>query len=173
MFFNKKNKTSNPKKSESLEKKGDQYLAKNNYKKAIEAYRNANELSPSNAALYQKLLDTQSKLDGEWNENDFVEAMDWTMKKQEIENPKIKNIHESLKPEYQRIKQLIGQMLTSLPELREPLIEKIKSAGVAAVLPLLDTLLVLDEIARESMEKKETPPADDSSITSYDDVEKE
>ncbi len=173
MFFNKKNKKPDPKKSESLEKKGDQYLAKNNYKKAINAYREANELNPENTALYQKMLDTQSKLDGEWNENDFIEAMDWTMKKQEIENPKIKNIHESLKPEYQRIKQLIGQMLTSPPELREPLIEKIKGAGVAAVLPLLDTLLVLDEIARESMEKKETPPADDSSLTFSDDVEKE
>ncbi len=172
MFFNKKNKKPDPKKSESLEKKGDQYLAKNNYKKALEAYRHANELNPANTTVYQKLLDTQSKLDGEWNENDFIEAMDWTMKKQEIENPKIKNIHESLKPEYQRIKQLIGQMLTSPPELREPLIEKIKTAGVAAVLPLLDTLLVLDEIARESMEKKEKT-GDDSSLTSYDDVEKE
>lgn len=172
MFFNKKNKKPNPKKSESLEKKGDQYLAKNNYKKAIDAYRHANELNPENTLLYQKLLDTQSKLDGEWNENDFIEAMDWTMKKQEIENPNIKNVHESLKPEYQRIKQLIGQMLTSPPELRESLIEKIKNAGAAAVLPLLDTLLVLDEIARESMEKKEKS-VDDSSLTSHEDGEKE
>ncbi|GEM_PF-6211213 len=84
----------------------------------------------------------------EWTEEQFVESLDLVMKEQESKNPEIKEVHEKLSPEYQQIKQLVAQMLMMEPETRDPLLQKIKSCKEKAVLPLLDTLLALDAMAR-------------------------
>src|SRR3990167_7012164 len=131
----------NLEKAKKLEKKGDQHREKKEYKKAMKAYRDALEANSENSSIYEKLLEMQSALELDWDEKDFLETMDWTMKKQELENPQIKNLHESLTGEYQKIKRLIAQMIGSPPDQRDRLIQQIKEFKEKAVLPLLDTLL--------------------------------
>ncbi len=147
MIFNKSEKA-NPKKAEKLTAKGDKYCESENFEKALESYREAQKNDPDNPIIYEKLVSTQSKIEGEWSEKEFVESMDWLMKKQEIDNPEIKDIYSSLSPEYQQVKQLIAQMLMTEPELRPPLLQKIKSFKEKAVQPLLDILLSLDALSR-------------------------
>jgi len=147
MIFKKSNKP-NPKKAEKLQAKGDKFNEAEKFEKALKAYKEAQEADPDNPQIYEKLARTQSQLDGEWDEKDFIESLDWVMKKQEIENPEIKNIYEALSPEYQQIKQLVAQMLMTEPEQRDPLLAKIKSFKEKAVQPLLDILLSLDALSR-------------------------
>lgn len=147
MLFKKSNKP-NPKKAEKLQAKGDKHSASEEFEKALKAYREAQQADPDNPAIYEKLAAAQSQLEGEWSESEFVESMDWVMKKQEIENPDIKDLYETLDPEYQRIKQLIAQMLMTEPSERAPLLQKIKSFQAKAVQPLLDILISIDALSR-------------------------
>ncbi len=148
MFFRKKNKTT----SHTLEKKGDDYARREKVGKALEAYRRASELDPENPVIYDKLSETLLKSKEEWTEKEFAESLSWTMKKQELENPLMEDLHDSLSPEYQEIRKLISQILTTPPELRDSLIVELKKFKEKAVRPLLDVLLTLDEIARKSGE---------------------
>ncbi|MBL7686368.1 MAG: hypothetical protein JNK65_10105, partial [Deltaproteobacteria bacterium] len=43
----------------------------------------------------------------------------------------------------------ITQLLITEPELREPLVSRIKKFEAKAVQPLIDTLLSIDELARQ------------------------
>lgn len=147
MLFKKSNKP-NPKKAEKLQAKGDKLSEAEKFEKALEAYREAQQADPENPEIYEKLAHTQSQIEKEWSEKDFVESMDWVMKKQEIENPDIKDIYASLDPEYQHIKQLIAQMLMTEPAERTPLLQKIKSYQAKAVQPLLDILISIDALSR-------------------------
>ncbi len=159
MFFKK-----NPQeKAAKLEKKGDEFLSKHEYEKALNAYREASTLNPESPSLYEKLVNAQSRLEGDWNENDFIENISWVMKKQEIEIPEIKNLHETLDPEYAQIKKLVGSLLGAAPEEQTLLIEKIKRYGEKAILPLLHTLLTVDRLAREAdwnSEEEKTSPGE-------------
>jgi tetratricopeptide (TPR) repeat protein len=150
-------------KAKRLEAKGDKLKTKNKPKDALKAYRKSREADPENPAIYDKLIEIKSTLEDSWSEEDFSESMEWTMKKQELENPDLKEVYESLSPEYTQIKQLIGQMLQTPPEIRDPLIERIKSFGGKAVRPLLDILLSIDAMARGmgpplSKDAPEPPP---------------
>jgi tetratricopeptide (TPR) repeat protein len=163
MLFRKKEKIFDPKKSASLEAKGDEHISRQEYKKAIKSYRQAAEADPENSTLYEKMLNAQSHIEeSEWSEEEFLETLSWTMKKQEIEHPELKEVHETLTPEYAEIRNLIAQMLMTPPELREPLLAKIKSFGIKAVLPLINTLLTIDSLARQNLDssqESEPPPS--------------
>ncbi len=151
-------------KADKLEKKGDHFLDKHQYEKALKAYRDASELNPESPSLYEKLVNAQSRLEGDWNENDFIENISWVMKKQEIDTPEIKNLHETLNPEYAQIKKLIAHLLSAPPEEKAADIERIKAYGEKAVLPLLHTLITLDQLARDASlnsEEEKTFPGDD------------
>ena len=159
MIFKKSNKP-NPKKAGKLAEKGDKLNASEDFEKALKSYREALESDPDNPIIYEKLMVAQSKIEGEWSEKEFVESMDWLMKKQEIDNPEIKDLYSTLSPEYQQIKQLVAQMLMTEPELRTPLLQKIKSYQEKAVQPLLDILLSLDALSRGILEQEsaDSPP---------------
>lgn len=146
-FWNKEKKL-DPKKAASLEAKGDQLAEKEKFQKAMKAYRGAQEANPENPAIYEKLVETQMHLKEDWDEKEFFESMTWTMKKQELENPGLSEVYETLGPEYREIQSIITQMLVTEPEAREPLIQKIKGFGIKALRPLLDTLLSIDAMAR-------------------------
>ena len=149
MFFRKKTNEVNPHQSSKLEAKADRLAEKNKPDQALNLYREASLANPENAALYDKMIEIKATLQGEWTEEDFAESLDWTLKQQEIENPELKKIYESLSPEYLEIRQLITQLLITEPELREPLVSRIKKFEAKAVQPLIDTLLSIDELARQ------------------------
>jgi hypothetical protein len=148
MIFRRKKSGPDPKKATELEAKGDRYAGRQDLRKALKAYRGACEANPDNPVIYQKLIEIKGQLQEDWSEEDFSETLNWTMRKQELENPGIKEVYEVLSPEYNEIKQTIFRLLTTPPELRDPLITKIKNYGIKAVRPLLDTLLSLDALAR-------------------------
>lgn len=155
MFFKKSN-TPNPKKAEKLRLKGDKFFAAEKFEKALQTYREAQKADPDNPLIYEKLSSTQSKIEKDWSENDFIESMDWVMRKQEIDNPEIKEVHSTLDPEYIQIKQLIAQMLMTEPAERHPLLQKIKSYQAKAVQPLLDILISIDALSRGVLGSSET-----------------
>ncbi|MBF0491474.1 MAG: hypothetical protein HQM15_01680 [Deltaproteobacteria bacterium] len=132
-----------------LESQGDDFRSRQNWEAAFEAYQASEEFNPNNPQIYDKLIEMKSALTQEWKEADFTQTLSWTMKKQELENPNIKNLHETLSVEYGQIKQLIAQLLLSPEEFKELLLHKIKAHGEKAVLPLLHTLLEIDAMARE------------------------
>lgn len=92
----------NPKKAEKYEAKGDKCASKERFEKAMKHYRKALEHDSTKQSLYDKLIKTRDLLPGDWNEKDFAESVNWAMKKQEIENPSMKQIHAKLTPEWQR-----------------------------------------------------------------------
>src|SRR4029453_10075858 len=117
MFFKRKESKKDPKKARQLEEKGDRQVQKKDLKKALQTYRSAAQANPDDPRLYQKLIETKEKVQEEWSEEDFSETMAWTMKKQELENPDIKEVHEVLTPEYNEIRQAIVKMLTTRPDM--------------------------------------------------------
>ncbi|MFO1519330.1 MAG: hypothetical protein U1F57_06690 [bacterium] len=149
MIFGRKEKKANPNKAAQLEAKGDDLAERKQLKKAMQAYRDSCEANPENPAIYDKLIEIKETLSSDdWSEQDFTEAMEWTLKKQELENPSLKDVYETLSPEYSQIRQLIAEMLMAPPEMRGSFIGKIKSFQGKAVTPLLDTLLSIDAVAR-------------------------
>ncbi len=138
MFFFKKNKKS---RAQKLEAKGDEYAQKEKWEKALKAYQSSLEMTPDNLPLYDKMIEIKMRGKAEWSEKDFSESLEWTMKKQELENPALKAVHETLSPEYLQIRELIFQILETPPELREPLIQKMNQFEKSALRPLLDVLL--------------------------------
>lgn len=86
-------------KAETAEEKGDKAYAKKKYARALGHYRKAQKSNPGNAAIYEKLVNAHRQKPGEWTEADFAESLEWTMKKQELENPSLKKVHERLDPD--------------------------------------------------------------------------
>ncbi len=154
------------------ENKGDQYFEKQQYEKAMEAYRKSSELNPDHPGIYEKLTRTQDLLGSEWNEEDFSETMFWVMKRQELENPQIKDLHETLSVEYAEVKALILKMLATSSELRNSYIEKIKSYEQKAVLPLLHTLISLTEMAQQVANNSESEEESDEAVSEVTEDEK-
>src|SRR5262245_55362795 len=129
MFFRRKDSKPDPKKAGRLIDAGDRHTKRKQLAKALKAYRDALKADPNNPLLYQKLIETKERMPEEWSEEDFSETMAWTMKKQELENPTLKDVHEVLTPEYHEIRQTIVKMITTPPEMRDPLIAKVKGYG--------------------------------------------
>jgi len=139
----------NKQKALELESKGDELKAEGRFEEAFNHYKEALSFSPDSPILYQKLAELKPQVTQKWEEEDFSESLVWTMKQQELENPALAELHEKLSGEYQQIKQLVAQMLLSPDEVRPMILNKIKSFGEKAVLPLLHTLLEIDAMAKD------------------------
>jgi hypothetical protein len=131
------------------ELKGDSHAAKKNWGPALKAYQKSMELHPENLGIYQKLETAKFQMEGPWTEDDFSQSLSWVMKRQELENPLIETVHESLSPEYQQIKTLIAGILLAAESERDPLILRLRSFKEKAVGPLLETLFDLDQILKK------------------------
>ncbi len=122
--------------------KGDKHASKNKFDKALKEYKKAKDLDPENKEIYSKLVDTHKKATIEWNETDFTESLEWTMKLQELENPKMKRLHAQMTPEWKRINGLIRLLLETKEEAEETdFVEKISAYGKEAVYPLVEFIL--------------------------------
>ena len=148
-----------PKKSktEKILEKGDKYFAKAKYPAALKKYKKARELEPENPDIYKKLIESHQKSEGVWQQNDFVESLEWTMKLQELENSDLKRVHARLTPEWKEISGLLQSLLTTQDEnLENALIEKINEFGENAIHPLLDALLFFKR-KKLKVDEKERP----------------
>jgi tetratricopeptide (TPR) repeat protein len=141
----------NPKKSAKLEAKGDKLVNKGKYQRAIKKYKKALKYNDENAALYEKLISTKDQISGDWDKKEFSESLDWLMKKQEIENPRLKHVHDRLTPEWETVSKLIAELLDSKPDDEDKIISKIRDYRETAVQPLIDFILSL----KESMDKNQ------------------
>lgn len=155
--------------SQTLEDQGDAQSSQGKYADAILSYREASTLDPQNARIYGKLIEAHGKIEGEWGQEDFIEVMGWIMKKQELENPAIQEVHERLTPLYAQIRQRVLELLGLPSELRSPKVDQIRKFGTAAILPLLDTLLALQDLAQQrSQDPSETESPQGATLPSED-----
>lgn len=79
-----------------------------------------------------------------WDKNDFVESVYSVMQKQEAENPKIKQLHARLSPEWGKATNLIASILqnTDQDKIRKDT-EELALLGEVATRALIHTLLIL------------------------------
>lgn len=137
-------------KSRREEYNGDQYFNREKFKKAMNCYRKAVGLDPEHLPLYEKLIQTQTKLGKELNDEEFAESLGWTMKKQELENPGMKRVHAQLEPEWNEIVELIKQMMNETDEMKEThWVEKIADYGTLSVYPLIEILLSFKKLGKK------------------------
>jgi tetratricopeptide (TPR) repeat protein len=106
MFFKKKSE-----RSACLEAKGDKLFSKGKFERAIKKYKKAIDLDPSRKGVYDKLVEARDALECDWDVKDFVESVDWVMKKQEQENPSIRGVHEKLSPEWEKARRIAINVL--------------------------------------------------------------
>ncbi|MBU4484248.1 hypothetical protein KKA47_02375 [bacterium] len=135
-------KKQNPDKAKKLEAKGDNLFNKGKHKRALKKYKKALKYNSECSSLYEKLIQAQDQVGGEWGKEEFSESLDWLMKKQEIENPNLKQVHERLTPEWELVSDLIIKLINvKNMEDQDKLIRKIRDFGEAAVQPLIDFIL--------------------------------
>lgn len=147
--------SSDPKdKSFKNELKGDEWRAKGNLKKALEAYRKALADDATRVALYDKLLSLLDDNKGAWSEEDFADSVYLTMKRQELLDPTFKRIHARSEPDFAEITKLIKKMFAADCQAAETdCVEKIAAYGDAAVYPLLDFLIAFKELSQKAGKK--------------------
>lgn len=131
-------------KAEKLEAAGDRLAAKGNYKKALEKYRQASKEDPQKRSVYEKLIEAHGRTHEQWELGDFVESLSWTMKKQELEEPAIKQVHAKLSPEWKKamemaLKILIMQEDQNLPKMIEEFV-KFGEVGTRVLIEMLRSL---------------------------------
>ena len=85
---------------------------KKKFDKALKYYRESQALSPGNIPIYDKLIQAHEKTGRKWTKTDFALSLEWTMKKQELENPALKKIHERLDPD--KVKAALLETLSAL-----------------------------------------------------------
>jgi len=87
----------------------------------------------------------------DWEMKDFVASVDEVMQKQEKENPAIKQVHARLSPEWNRVSEKIGRLLTLSDEATlEILREEIVAEGEIGTRVLVDLLLTIKNQAKHS-----------------------
>lgn len=152
-------KKSDPKKALKHEAKGDKLGGKGKYRDAIAEYQKSESLNPDRVEIYDKLIDAQAQIaESEWKEEDFANSMSWTMRRQELQNPHIRLVHETFSVEYREVHQLLQRLMSvSGEELESPLIEQILEYGERASLPMLHFLLSIKTLARQSDAGGEQP----------------
>ena len=134
------------------EKKGDKLLGKGKVRPALEAYQISETHYPEREEIYNKLIETLNSIEDEWSEEDFSLSMHWTMRLQEVQNPKIKRVHEQFSLEFQRVQKLVQQLLVTNDEAsEEALIDQILSYGERATLPLLHFITSLKDMVFAQM----------------------
>lgn len=142
-------------KAQKLEALGDKLVKKKNFKSALKKYRKALEHEPDDTSLMDKLITTRDKLPDEWELDDFVESLSWTMKKQEIERPGIRHVHAKLSPEWKGIMDEAVRLITAPDDQTLPvIIDKFLAHGETGTRVLIE---VIREILRPAAknEKKE------------------
>ena len=121
---------------------GDKLFAKKKYKEALTKYREALAENPDNVDLYDKLIETRNQVEDNWELADFIETVTWTMKKQELKEPEIKQVHAKLSPEWGQATDLIMKIILAdekdkkLPDL----INEIINLGETGTRALVDIL---------------------------------
>lgn len=151
MVIKKKNKI----KLQQNEEKGDKYLKKKNFKKALQNYRKVLELDENYLPVYDKLIEAHTKIKSEWSDADFSDSLSWTMKKQELENPQVKRIHAQLEPEWKEVFKLIQQLMAAKDEKSETdCVEKIAVCRDKAVYPLIEVLLSFKKLGSRMKSEK-------------------
>jgi hypothetical protein len=134
----------NLKKADKLEAAGDKLATKGDFKKALKKYRDAAKEDPGRAALYDKLVGSLEKAKPEWKEEDFVESLSWTMKKQELEEPGIRQVHAKLTPEWKRVTELAISALNAPDEkIFVKYSEELVASGEIATRVLLELLRMI------------------------------
>lgn len=132
------------KKARQLEAKGDRAFKKENYADALKAYEEAVTCDPSNAALYDKLIETHAHSTEDWSMEEFTRELTWTMEKEVLENPRLARLHEKLSPEFKPIYELIVQFAMALTEEEEEqFIDEILRHGEKALIPMLEFIRTL------------------------------
>ena len=142
-------KKTDPKKALKHEAKGDKLAKKEKFREALKEYRLSEAMNPTRPEIYEKLIETHKSFEHEWVEQDFTDSLTWTMRKQELQNPRIRWVHETFSVDYQEVKTLIQGLMTAFdPETEVKLMEKILDRGDKAVLPLLHFVLSVKSIAQ-------------------------
>jgi len=140
MWWNKPN----PDKATRLEAKGDRLLAREKLKGALKKYKKALDYDPSRKGIYDKLMETRDKLPGDWEMSDFVESVDWAMKKQEQENPPIRQLHAKLSPDWDKAHELAFKLMsTASEENTRTMTEELVAMGEIGTRAAIDILLEL------------------------------
>lgn len=149
-----KSKNTDPSRIQEL--KGDEFLKKNQDKKAFEAYKKALELDDTRLDLYDKVTKLHEKYSDNWDNADFAYNLFLTMKKQEIVDPTFKRIHASQEPESKEISEEIKKMFhAKTREIETNHVEKVVSYGAPALYPLINFLLGLKELAQINRKLKD------------------
>ncbi|MCE9623876.1 MAG: hypothetical protein K8R69_00245 [Deltaproteobacteria bacterium] len=146
-------KKTDPKKALKHESKGDKLVGKGKFRDAMSEYQKSEALNPDRVEIYDKLIETQGHLENEWEEEDFANSMTWTMRRQELQNPHIRLVHETFSVEYREVHQLLQRLMMAPNEEQEnTVIEKILQYGERAGLPMLHFLLSIKALARQNTE---------------------
>ncbi len=141
-----------------LEKKGDKLVSKGKFREALIAYQESEQNFSEREEIYQKLIETLNKIEDEWSEEDFSASVTWTMRQQELQNPKIKRVHEQFSLEFQEVQKLAQQlMIATEKDMEEDLIDKIINYQEKATLPLIHFILTFKEFALRGFSEEEIP----------------
>ncbi len=127
-------------KVQKLEAAGDALAAKGDYKKALKKYRQAVKDEPDRPGLYDKLIEAHEKAKPSWEKKDFVESLSWTMKKQEIEEPAIKQVHAKLTPEWKKAVDVAVKLMNAPEGDEAKLTEELVSMGEIGTRVLIELL---------------------------------
>lgn len=141
------------KRSAKHEAKGDALMLKSKPAKALKSYRKALELDEGNGNIYDKLHAAQSASTDVWDVDDFAESVSWAMRKQELENPSIKQLHAKLTPEWERA-MMIAMMIINSPDENETskMTQELIAMGEVSTRVLLEMILEMKKKASTSGE---------------------
>ena len=132
------------KKSNKLEQKGDKLVRKKKYDQALDVYEEALDINDENSELIDKLIEAHQHSEKEWDLEDFTKELSWTMKKQELENPRMERVHAKLSPEFEQITQIIFKLAEApTEEMEEVQIDQLIPHGEKALVPLIEFIRAL------------------------------
>lgn len=144
--------------ADRLAAEGDQLSADGRHAAALEKYLAAEALEKRCPTLYAKLIATHQAVTTEWTAGDFARSMQWEMRKQELEHPELKAVHERLAPEWGEVTERLRRLIIATDEPTVlALSEEIAAFGEHAVRPLLDFVLLL-----KSARTADTGPDEDA-----------
>lgn len=152
-------KKSNSEKAEKLEAKGDKLLSKGKAKKAFSKFKKALRYDPSRKSIYDKLIESKNLSTGEndWDVDDFLSSLHWTMKKQELENPAIRHVYAKLSPEWDDAKNTVLKIIGSKSESEiEELLERLVSMGEIGTRAAVDMIIsIKNKVEDKNSQEKE------------------
>ena len=141
------------KKVKKLVSKGNKLKSQKKYTQALETFEEALQYDSENPEILDKLIETRELSDQDWDLEDFTKQLSWTMKRQELDNPRISRLHEKLSPEFEKITKLILDFARAdNEEDEEKLIDAIIAYGRTALVPLIEFIRLL----KQEKEKKES-----------------